>query len=171
MQVFNKLIKLSCFILLFAVSSAYSANLNMSVVDVVSLQSNLMEEVNTKLQTEFKDKQVKLQTKIDDFKKENDKFQKDLKTMSKDKAEKMTTAMQTKQFNLQQEIQKFDSEVAKRREAELKTKLQVVEKVVKQISGEKKYDLILAKSAALFVKDSFDITKTVLDRYKAESKK
>lgn len=155
--------------------SANAISLNMAVVDVADLQANFMSEVNDKLKDEFKDRQLKLQEQLDSFKKDTEKFQTDSKTMTKNQVTKVTQEMQEKQLDLQKKVQQFDSEIASRRDEELQSKLKILQGVIDKLSSENKYDMIIAKNAALFVKDEYDITKTVVARYKeaktAQSKK
>lgn len=139
--------------------------LNVVVVDVNQLQTQFLSEANEKLKTEFKDKQDVLQKKLDKFKTDKDDFDKNSKTMSKTNLEKAADNLQATQLDLQKQVQDFDQAVAGRRQEELQAKLKILSDVVKNISTKNNYDMILAKNAALYVADKFDITDQVLADY------
>ncbi len=164
---FNNINKiLFSFVFLFGVNSLFAAtDLNLAVVDVSQLQEQFLNEVNDKLKIEFKVKQDDLQKKLDKFKLDKDNFDKDSKTMSKAKLEKTADDLQLTQLELQKKVREFDQEVASRRQEELQAKLKILSDVVKNISTNSKYDMILAKNAALYVADKFDITAQVLSDY------
>lgn len=148
-----------------------AANVNLAVVDVTVIQQQFMTEVNDKLGDEFKKQQNDIQRELDQFKKDQDEFQKNSKTMSEKQLAKTTEDLVGRQNELQQKVQKFDQEVAVRRQEELQNKLKTLMDIVQKISDTNKYDMVLAKTAALYVSDKYDITTQVVDGYKDAAKK
>lgn len=150
---------------LFSLALSAKPALNIAIVDVTQLQQQFLTEVNGILQSEFQDKQSKLQRELDQFKSEQDKFQKDSSTMTKEQVAKASQNLVEKQNSLQVKVQEFDQDLASRREQELQNKLQTLFGVVKNISDKEKYDMVIAKNAVLFVSEKFDITKEVVAGY------
>lgn len=146
-------------------SSAYAASANIAVVDVGVFQQQFMTEVNTKLESTFKSQQTNLQKLADKFKQDQEKFQKDGKIMSAQQSEELKKSLIAQQTTLQTEAQKFEENVVKKRQEELKSKLDSLMQVVSNIA-KGQYDMVLAKNVALFVDPKFDITQQVVDGYK-----
>jgi outer membrane protein len=145
-------------------------NLNLAVVDVTAFQQQFVTEVNDKLKEEFKQQQAELQKSLDEFNKDKENFDKNSKTMTNEQANKAANKLSETQMQLQGKIQEFDQKIATRRQEELQQRLNKLFDVVQKISNVEKYDMVLAKTAALFVADKYDITKKVIDGYKEASK-
>lgn len=147
-----------------------ATDLNLAVVDVTLFQQQFMTEVNDKLKEEFKQQQSDIQKSLDQFNKDKEGFDKNSRTMSQDQVTKAANKLTDTQRELQTKIQEFDQKIANRRQEELQTRLNTLFNVVQKISATEKYDMVLAKTAALYVSDKYDVTKKVVDGYKEASK-
>ncbi len=160
------LVSLFCFLCITELgSSVFAASANVAVVDVGVFQQQFMTEVNAKLESTFKPQQANLQKLADKFKQDQEKFQKDAKIMTAQQSEELKKSLIAQQTTLQTEAQKFEENVVKKRQEELKSKLDSLMQVVSNIA-KGQYDMVLAKNVALFVDPKFDITQQVVDGYK-----
>ena len=142
-----------------------TTNLHIAVVDVTVLQQRFIEEVNTKLQKDFKDRQNSIQKMVDKFKDDQEKLQKDQNIKSAAQIADAKTALATQQNQLELEAKRYDDDLNVKRQEELKTRLDNLMQVVNSMSTKNKYDMIVAKNVALFVDPKHDITDAVVKAY------
>ncbi len=142
-----------------------TSGLRVAVVDIGVFQQQFLEEVNTKLEAQFKDRQADIQKMVNKFRDDQDKLQKDANIMTAKKVDEAKDSLIKQQNQLQIEAKKFDDDLNQKRQQELKIKLDDLTKVVNTISANK-YDMVIAKNVTLFTSEQFDITDQVVKAYK-----
>ena len=174
MKVFGLSWRVSQLICFFAVSlfaSMYGpavhadAGPKLAVIDAVVFQQKLLVEVNKKLEEKFKSEHDSIQKLIEDFNKDNEKLKKDKKILTPKKIETMRDELQVKQLDLQKQVRKYEEKINLARQEELKSRLDKLTGIVKDISSANQYDMVLAKNITLYVDPKFDITDQIAKKY------
>lgn len=137
----------------------------LAVIDAVVFQQKLLVEVNKKLEEKFKSEHDSIQKLIEDFNKDNEKLKKDKKILTPKKAENMREELQVKQLDLQKQVRKYEAKINLARQEELKSRLDKLTGIVKDISSANQYDMVLAKNITLYVDPKFDITDQIAKKY------
>jgi outer membrane protein len=172
MKLFKILLLVSGFYLTTGIATGYAVpgNLNIAVVDVSIFQDQFLDEVNAKLQVDFKDRQAAIQKMLDTFRADEAKLQKDARIMTAKKVEEQRNSLVKQQSDLQAEAKKYEEDLLVKRQEILKTKLDSLMQVVSALSAKNKYDFVFAKNVALFVDPQYDITQQVVNDYQEAAK-
>lgn len=154
---------------LFALQSAFSAELKIGYVDLQSALQRTSSGIAAKkqLEKELKNKKQELEKKKSDLEKQRDDIQKKKDLLS-------NAALQQKAAELQQEMLKYREEMAKgqleiqKKERQLTAPIfKQLSTVINEIAKEKSYDMILEKSqqGIVWAKKEMDLTAVVIEKF------
>lgn len=155
---------------LMMMSSIALAEIRIAIVDInrAAMMSDEARLRGEKLKTSFRQDEADLVALRNSIQKLEEKRQKDAAVMGEQELRKLEQDINDKKLELNFKGQKLQQR-GKEANQELQSVMgPKVEKAMKSIVDEKKYDIILRREAALWAEDKFDITDELTKRINAQ---
>lgn len=165
-----KIVRMLSAVVLVMVSSAVLAEMRIAIVDInrAAMMSDEARLRGEKLKASFRQDEADLVALRNSIQKLEEKRQKDAAVMSEQELRKLEQDINDKKLELNFKGQKLQQR-GKDANQELQSVMgPKVEKALKSIVDEKKYDIILRREAALWAEDKFDITEELTKRINAQ---
>jgi len=145
-----------------AVCSAHAQELKIGVVNVdrVLRDASPAKAAQVKLESEFKRRDGDLTDAENRLRNASERFEKDAPTMSEGERVRRQRDLVDQDRELQRKRREYQEDLNQRKNEELSSLLDRVGRVVKQISEQEKYDLIMQE--AMFASARVDITDKVI---------
>lgn len=155
---------------LVMMSSMAWAELRIAIVDInrAAMMSDEARLRGEKLKTSFRQEEADLVALRNSIQKLDEKRQKDAAVMGEQELRKLEQEINDKKLELNfkgQKLQQRGKEANEELQAAIGPK---VEKAMKSIVDEKKYDIILRREAALWADDKYDITEELTKRINSQ---
>ena len=155
---------------LTASANSNTPSLNIAIVDTVLIQQFLVSSVDKSLEKDFKSRYEALNKQAKEISDHQSKFRKEkdiMKASAKEAAEKK---IQKLQMDYQEKAAAFESDLNARRSEEIRPKFELILDTVKELSRKENYDMVLTKTASLYVDNKYDITENVIKAYEEKNK-
>ncbi len=145
---------------------AQASEFKIAVIDIQAAidSSNQVKKINEKLEAEFSPIQSDLKALNNDIEKLEARYIKDSAVMAETELRRLQQEIAEKKSRLKFESVEMQRKLQARQQELSAPLMQVVEQVVKEFNAEGKYDLILHKQTALFVKNQYDLTQELTQR-------
>lgn len=155
--------------LLFVAGSAF-AELKIAVIDTqrALLESEEARALLQAAQNELQPEQVKLQGMGQELQKLREQFQKDAEVMSETDRRSRQKEIEDKQIEAEFLANKLQKQVNDRRQELGQQMVPKLEAVLKELTEQEKYDVILERGSILFADPKHDITKRVTELLNAK---
>lgn len=152
----------------FTFASSCLADEMLAVVDVATVveKSPQMASLKTTLEKQFTPRQQAMSKDQSTLQADMEKLSRDGSTMKEADAKKLREKVASEQAKLQDEQAKMQQEFFQARDKGLKSILDKVDAIVKQISKEKGYAMVLRKEGTVYFKPEADITAQVAAKLK-----
>lgn len=164
-----KILAASLFVLLFA-SNSYTKDLSIGLVDLNRALNESEEGIRSKnlLEAESQQKESEIRLQENELRSEIEKYQNNV-LLSQDAKAKKEQELIAKEQLLRQRIEQLDLELRTKERQMTETIFNELKTVIRTVSLQGDYDLVLEKNAAeiiLFMKmDTVDVTQKVIDHY------
>lgn len=142
--------------------------MSVGVVDTQEIYNSPqgMKEIQTKLQDKFSSQHNDMVNMMKDIQAEQKNYEKNKTVWDKSKAQKMEADIEQKKSNFQMTQAKFQQAYVNAQQEALKDFLVKVRTAVKSIATKDNLDMVFDQNSALYVKDSKDITNSVMGEMK-----
>ena len=139
-----------------------------AVVDITHVveQSSQMATLKTTLEKQFSGRQDKMVQRQKGMQGDIAKLTRDASVMKAADLKALKEKISTQQGSLQQEQVKLQQDFYQARDGGLKVILDKVQSIVKKISAEKGYTLVMRKEGTVYFDPAVDITTSVADKLK-----
>tara|TARA_R110002124_G_scaffold236704_2_gene401933 strand:+ start:16726 stop:17259 length:534 start_codon:yes stop_codon:yes gene_type:complete len=159
----------------FSMSTAISAgtdtkNLNLAIVDTVMVQQYLVSLVDKSLEKDFKSRYDGLNYLAKEISEQQNKFRKEKDIMKQVAKDSLDKKIQNMQMEYQKKAESFEADLNARRSEEIRPKFEKILDTVKDLSRQENYDVVLTKTATLYVDNKYDITENVIKRFEEKNK-
>lgn len=147
-------------------SNAYSADVNIAVVDVQSaiLNSEEAKRLLAQIQQEFKREEDEIRQLQSDAAKLLERLQKDADVMSETEKRRVQQEIEAKNNDFVYLRQRLQRQIEDR-QGELFAGIdQKVQRAIEELVKSEKYDVILPRQAALYVGDVYNVTRKVTEK-------
>ena len=165
-----KSIKMLAAVALMSLSTGLLADVRIAVVDInqAAMKSEEARIRSEKLKASFGQEEAELVAMRNSIQKLEEKRQKDAAVMGQTELRKLEQDINDKKLELNFKGQKYQQR-AKEANQELQQALgPKVEKAMKSILDEKKYDVVLHREAAIWLDPKFDLTDELVKRINAQ---
>ena len=146
-------------------------SLNIAIVDTVMIQQFLVSSVDKSLENDFKSRYEALNKQAKEISDQQSKFRKEKDIMKASLKEALEKKIQKMQIEYQEKAQSFEADLNARRNEEIRPKFELILDTVKELSRKENYDIVMTKTAALYVDNKYDITENVIKAYEEKNKK
>lgn len=155
----------------FTVSAnSNNSSLNIAIVDTVMIQQYLVSSVDKSLEKDFKNRYESLNEQAKEIADQQSKFRKEKEIMKASAKEAAENKIQKMQVDYQEKAAAFEADLNARRSEEIRPKFELILDTVKEISRKENYQIVLTKTAALYVDNKYDITENVIKAYDEKNK-
>ncbi len=146
--------------------SVAQADVKIAVVDMqqIMTKSKPAEKLRADLEKRFSPKKAELQKSADAFKADIDKLKRDEAVMKKEDKEKLQNKIAQEQQSLQQRQYTLQQEAMTAQNEAVQSMIDNVRNTVKKIAADEKWDFVIAKDAAIFMDQKYDITDKVMKK-------
>ncbi len=146
------------------VASEPTQGIKIGVINIQDLlqKSPQMKTITADLKKQFGDRESKIMTAQNNFKKEADDYKRNSAVMADKDRKAAEQKLIVDQQNLQQMQMAFQQDFVAAQNKEINALLARVKSVVDKIAADGKYSLILTNSSVAYVDSQFDITNQVL---------
>ena len=147
-------------------TTVQAADVHIAIVDMqqIMTKSKQAEKLRGDLEKRFSTKKNDLQKSAEAFKADIEKLKRDEAVMSKADKEKLQKKITEEQQSLQQRQYALQQEAMTAQNEAVQSMIENVRNTVKKIAAEDKIDIAIAKEAAIYLDDKYDITAKVLKR-------
>jgi outer membrane protein len=147
-------------------TAAQAADQKIGVVDVQGIVRSLPQfaEIGQTIQGEFKDQIQEFNTQKEEYNFLLQKLQRESATMGADEKSKLEEQIIALNKTLQEKSGPIQEGMQRREQEEAKKLFALVMQAVDKIAADGKYDIVLSRSAAPFVKPELDISQAVLEQ-------
>lgn len=147
---------------MFCSFAAFADAGKIAFVDGTAIMKKYEGTIESKLKTEFKDKEenlIKLQKQLVDS---TETYTRDSAMMSNEEKLAFQQTFEKNQMEFQKLSAELNQQRGKRGNEELEKLLATVKTAAQKVAADKKYDVVLQSGAALYFNNSLDITQDVL---------
>ena len=155
-------------ILLFISVPMFAKTMKIGVLDFqkVIAQSEVAKKMNKKIESKFKDRQLKLVDKQSKYEEKTNQLKRNESVMKKSQVKKLTQEIDKLRSSLELESQDFQRDL---QEAQTKASQKFSNRVqveIDKIGDKGGFDLILQKQATAYVKNDSDVTDKLIQAMK-----
>jgi outer membrane protein len=157
---------LTCTAFVLSTFANAADSLKIGVIDIQAAidASHHVKKINEKLEKEFGPIQSDLKALSDEIISLEERFVKDSAVMGETELRRLQQEIAEKKSRLKFEGVEMQRKLQTRQQELSAPLMKLVDQVVKEFNAEGKYDLILHKQTALFVKDEHDLTQQLTQR-------
>ncbi|MFQ3248805.1 MAG: outer membrane protein [Glaciecola sp.] len=147
-------------------TAAQAADQKIGVVDVQGIVRSLPQfaEIAQTVGNEFKDAIQEFNTQKEEYNFLLQKLQRESATMGADEKTKLEEQIIALNKTLQEKSAPLQESMQRREQEEAKKLFALVMQAVDKIAADGKYDIVLSRNSAPFVKPEFDISQSVLEQ-------
>ena len=153
-----------------SIASAKDQPLSIAIVDTVMVQQYLVAMVDKTLEKDFKSRYDALNNSAKEISEQQNKFRKEKDIMKAQAKEELEKKIQSMQIAYQQKAEAFEADLNARRSEEIRPKFEMILDSVKDLSRKENYDVVLTKTATLYVDNKYDITENVIKKFEEKNK-
>jgi outer membrane protein len=155
---------------LMLVAGSAFAEIKIAVIDTqrALLESEEAKQLMQSAQEDLKDDQSQLQTLGQQIQSLQEQFQKDAEVMSEGDRRARQKEIEDKQIDFEFQRNKLQKAINDRRQELAQQMVPKLEGVLKDLTEQEKYDVILERNALLYADPKHDITKRVTDMLNAK---
>jgi outer membrane protein len=147
-------------------TSAFAADMKVGYVDISYIMAKSPQRVaiTEKLKGEFKEQEEELKALLDEYKKLQEKAQKDGATMSEQERIDMSRQAQEMEGKLKLKQNALNEDMKRRGQEEQRMLAGKIMEQINALATEENYDMLVNKDALLFAKDAMNVSDKVLAR-------
>ena len=147
-----------------------SKGLNLAIVHTVMVQQYLVALVDKSLEKDFKSRYDSINSTAKEISEKQSKFRKEKDIMKPAARDAMEKQIQSMQLEYQRKAEAFEADLNARRSEEMRPKFEMILDTVKEMSRQDNYDMVLTKTATLYVDNKYDITENVIKKFEEKNK-
>ncbi|OGT38862.1 MAG: hypothetical protein A3F12_02675 [Gammaproteobacteria bacterium RIFCSPHIGHO2_12_FULL_38_14] len=152
-------------------NAADAPQIKVAVVNVqqVLQQSPRVAALSKKLESQFKERQTKINDQQKTLQDEVDKFKKESPTLSDKERDNLQKKITTERSDLVKQVVAYQQDLQKEQNKIMQGILGDINSIVSQIAKKQSYALVLDSQAVIFASDGNDITKDVAKQFNNKS--
>jgi outer membrane protein len=148
-----------------------ASEVKLGVVDVQKIvqHSPEVEQLNKRLEAQFKSRQQTLISEDETFQKKMQKFNRESSVMGESQREKMSEELNREGRDMQRAQQDFQEDLEAAKQKAKQDLMQKIQKSIAALAKQEKYDVVLSKFGMPYVNESVDLTDKVIEQLKKSS--